>query len=455
MHKLCKSLIGIVSIVMIFINALVGMPSIQANSGGGTVKIIEGNTLALTVQLNTEGETAVADWWLLANAGSSWYYYDAATGLWKSGFNVAYQGNLFDLPSCEVLSTASLALGTYQVYFGVDLNPDGIVDEPLYYDSVTVSVVSHDSLSDLYVDIYDEQKAYNGLTYFSDGHRPSAPRIASINMQGNITWEYSVPDNLRQFTNPGFDVEVLTNNHILFVLPSNGVYEINSAGTVLWSHLDTQISHDADRLTSGNTLYIFGNNDNFDDPQVKEVNSSGTVVWSWYAKTAFDYEPYRSMYDQGWTHANAVTRLQNGNTLINLRNFDMTVEVNHSGAVVWSNDWSTIGGTNCDPHEPEIETNSHIVACLQNNSPYQVVEIDKTSHELIWTYARNGLRTARYCNRLPNGNTLIVGVLEPEQDSVIFEVTSDGEIVWQLKIKDSPVGNSPGFFYKAQRIRTQ
>ncbi|MBU4200861.1 MAG: hypothetical protein KJ919_13200 [Verrucomicrobia bacterium] len=52
-----------------------GTPSIQANGGGGAVKIVEGHTLALTIQLNAEGQTNLADWWLLANAGSSWYYY--------------------------------------------------------------------------------------------------------------------------------------------------------------------------------------------------------------------------------------------------------------------------------------------------------------------------------------------------------------------------------------------
>jgi len=66
------------------------------------------------------------------------------------------------------------------------------------------------------------------------------------------------------------------------------------------------------------------------------------------------------------------------------------------------------------------------------------------------------LRTARDCDRrLPNGNTLIVGVLQPPENSVVFEVTPDGAIVWQLKIKDAPVTHNPGLFYKAQWIRTQ
>ncbi|MBI2438559.1 MAG: aryl-sulfate sulfotransferase [Lentisphaerae bacterium] len=454
MNSWSKSLIGLAWITLASSRALGVIPSIQANGGGGTVTVVESNSLSLTIQLNTEGAAGPADWWLLANTGSAWYFFDAASGLWRQGFQVTHQGALVDLSSTEVLRMAGLAPGVYSIYFGVDLTPDGTVDDPLYYDLITVNAVPHDSLSELYVDVYDEAKAYNGSTYFAEAH--SSPRIVAVNMQGAITWQYNVPSNLRQFTNPGFDVEVLTNNgHVLFVLPSNGVYEIDSAGTVVWSNLDAQVSHDADRLANGNTIYIFGNNDKFEDPQVKEVNAGGGLVWSWSANTAFDYEPYRSISAEGWTHANAVTRLQGGNTLVNLRNFDMTVEVNHAGAVVWSNDWSTIGGTNCDPHEPEIETNGHIVVCLQNNSPYQVVEIDKSTKELVWTYARDGLRTARDADRLPNGNTLIVGVLQPQEDSVVFEVTAEGEIVWQLKIKDAPATHSPGFFYKAQRLGAQ
>jgi hypothetical protein len=36
--------------------------------------------------------------------------------------------------------------------------------------------------------------------------------------------------------------------------------------------------------------------------------------------------------------------------------------------------------------------------------------------------------------------------------SFIFEVTPEGAIVWQLTLTGAPVGNAPGWFYKAQRI---
>jgi hypothetical protein len=306
--------------------------------------------------------------------------------------------------------------------------------------------------SDLQVDIYDENKAYAGTTILADV-RSTKPRIIEVNMLGEIVWEYVLPDNLKDYTSPGMDVELLSDNHVLFVAPLKGVFEVDRSGNIVWSYLNSEVSHDADRLPNGNTLIVFGGRDGKDDAQVKEVNSAGEIVWSWYAKDNFNVPPYDNVSDQGWTHANAVTRLSNGNTLISLRNFNLTVEVNPAGQVVWSYDWS-IFGSDTDPHEPEITADNHIVIALQNDSPYAVVEIDRATGENVWFYENSSLRTTRDADRLPNGNTLLVTVntAVSGQESRIMEVTSAGEVVWQLRLKNSPVGQNPGWFYKADRI---
>ena len=302
----------------------------------------------------------------------------------------------------------------------------------------------------VYVDVYDPESACDGTTLLPDLHDPQRPRIIEVDMQGQTVWEYVIPDNLTQYHNPGLDVELLSNGNILFVLPRNGVYEIDRSGTVVWSYLDQQISHDADRLPNGNTLFVWGGPDKKDDAQVKEVNRDGELVWSWYARDQFNVTPYADIYREGWTHANAVTRLANGNTLVSLRNFNLTVEVTPAGSVAWSFDWSSLGGD--DPHEPEILPDNDLLICLQHDTPHQVVQIDRDTGELVWEYFRSGLRTARDSDRLPNGNTLIQGVLVEGDDSVVFEVTPDGEIVWQLKLKDTPATDTPGWFYKAERV---
>ena len=307
---------------------------------------------------------------------------------------------------------------------------------------------------ELYVESYNPASACNGTTLLADLHKPARPRIIEVNMKGEIVWEYIPAESLRKYTNPGFDVELLPNNNILFVLPRKGVYEINRKGDIIWSYLDDKISHDADRLPNGNTLYVWGGGDKKDEAQVKEVNPEGKLVWSWSAKKEFDKEPYKDIYEDGWTHANAATRLANGNTVICLRNFYHTVEVNKAGEIVWSFDWNKFG-KDVDPHEPEILPNNNMLIALQNDSPYQAVEIKRENGEVVWKYRHPDLRTTRDADRLPNGNTLLVGVIKTTNESVILEVTPDGTIVWKLGIKDAPATKSPGWFYKAERIIRQ
>lgn len=105
-----------------------------------------------------------------------------------------------------------------------------------------------------------------------------------------------------------------------------------------------------------------------------------------------------------------------------------------------------------DPHEPEILSDDRLLVWLQRDTPHQVVEIATDTGEIVWQFYQEGLRTARDSDRLPNGNTLIQAVMMPGDQSVVMEVTLAGEVVWQLKLKDTPAENSPGWFYKAQRV---
>jgi len=327
----------------------------------------------------------------------------------------------------------------------------------------------------IYVDTYDPEKACNGTTLFADLHDKNHPKIIEVNMNGDIVWNYNIPDGLNQYTNPGLDVEwIEDNDHVLFVLPGKGVYEINRCGLIVWQHEDNQISHDADRLGNDNTIYVFGNNDKVKDPQVKEVNKDGDIVWEWYAKDEFLklYQP-RLVSCQGWTHANAVTRLSDDKVMVNLRNFGITTIITRKAAggletyyyenIDWKNyhDPRLPKPTQPDPHDPEIQDNGNILVCLQNDSPYDALEIDGQTKKIVWSYSDDNLRTTRDCDKLPNGNVLIVGVLLEYQGqnhvSVIREVTPEKEIVWQLVLLDSPAVEphgrpGPGWFYKAQRL---
>ncbi len=303
---------------------------------------------------------------------------------------------------------------------------------------------------------YDPSLACNGTTLLSDVHDEKQMRIIEVDMSGEIVWQYIIPQALVRGAPVGLDADLLDNGNILFTLSGSGIYEIDRMGTIVWSHIDPQVSHDADRLPNGDTLYVFGNGDKQDDLQVKQVDSSGSLIWSWMAQDNFNTAPYVSIDRQGWTHINSVTRIRNGNTLVSLRNFGLTVELDAQGGLVWEIDWTDLYETDdprgLDPHEPELHPDGHLLVCLQWEAPYQVVEIDRATGQAIWEYHRDAFRTCRDADRLPNGNTLIVGVLEDRDAAVVFEVTPEKEIAWELTLHDMPVGHHPGWFFKAQRI---
>jgi len=308
---------------------------------------------------------------------------------------------------------------------------------------------------DFIIENYQPDKTWNGTTLFADYHTADVVRIVEVNMAGEIVWQYNIPDNLKRYTNPGFDVQLLPDDHIMYLLPGNGIYEIDRSGNVLWSYLDSKASHDFKRLPNGNTLINRGNEDTKDTAQAIEVDPQGKIVWQWFAKSAYDRAPYSSIYREGWSHANAVTRLPNGNTLVNMRNFNITAEINPQGSVVWQYDWRSIGQ---NPHEPEVLPNGNILVCLHHN-PVQVVEINPKTNEIIWRYIFNKDQgnpgNNRDADRLPNGNTLINDAIK------IIEITPAKEIVWQLTVKNLnyETGNdidnekSKNFnLYKSERI---
>lgn len=334
------------------------------------------------------------------------------------------------LGGCTSTPTSTTAATTAATPGGIPTNtPRGTVDP------------------DILVDIYKPDKACDGTTLLPDNHDSTTSRIIEVNMLGEIIWQYAIPADLKRYTNPGFDVELLANNNILYILPGKGIYEIDRSGNLIWSYLDAKISHDADRLPNGNTLMVYGAEDQKSDAQVKEVDPTGKIVWSWYAKDYFDTAPYDSIYNQGWTHTNAVSRLANGNTLISPRNFNMVVEVGPDGHIV-----AKYGeGFFYSQHDPYMLPNGNILFA-QQGKPHRAIEYNPTTGKVVWESPPFELSETpvRDANRLPNGNTLITA------STKIVEVTPAGEIVWQMIIKGANYTTkeqASGLgFYKAERI---
>lgn len=120
-------------------------PQISANGTREDVSLNSGDILKITVALDADNHSgALVDWWIVAHAGSEWYYLNN-TGQWAqfiSNCQPAYQGGLFNLPATEVLSKTDLPVGSYTFWFAIDYPMDGILNLGGYIliDSVNVIV---------------------------------------------------------------------------------------------------------------------------------------------------------------------------------------------------------------------------------------------------------------------------------------------------------------------------
>jgi len=111
------------------------IPLVTANGQLEDVQINSGESLEIAVQTtDVGGYSGVAvDWWVLADANSSWYYLNNS-GRWVPfDGNPAHcqpvrQGGLFDLPPTAVLHTTELPVGSYTFWFAVSYPMNGILD---------------------------------------------------------------------------------------------------------------------------------------------------------------------------------------------------------------------------------------------------------------------------------------------------------------------------------------
>ena len=118
------------------------VPDIKANESDGPINIMSTESLSVTIELSPGGYAGDnADWWLVAATPFGLFHYQPVDGSWAPDLTYSHQGSLFNLGEFEALNISGLPTGSYTLYFGVDMNMNGLLDmEQAYYDSVTVNI---------------------------------------------------------------------------------------------------------------------------------------------------------------------------------------------------------------------------------------------------------------------------------------------------------------------------
>lgn len=311
------------------------------------------------------------------------------------------------------------------------------------------------------LEVNDQARTFKGTTLFAETKDQTHPRLVEVDMNGAVVWEYSIPKNIVRGGHPGqaMDVEWLpATDTILFVMPFKGIFEVNRDKEIIWEYRTKRVSHDADRLPNGNTLFSFAW-ESQSDAQVTEITPNGDVVWQWFAKDHIDPALRRypgPVKKDGFCHVNGVIRLDNGLTRISLRNFNTVVEVDGNGDITWLLNTMKNGREVRNVHDPRTLPNGNII--LSTHAPQVIIEVTRDKRPVNKRRDR-AIHLVRSHQILPNGNILITDAdkimeLTPNLRETVWQLSKVGVDMSKLRTKGAKVKGNPREigFYKAERI---
>lgn len=239
------------------------------------------------------------------------------------------------------------------------------------------------------------------------------------------------------------------------------LWELDWEGNVVWSD-PAPVHHDARRLANGNTLIACNGPTVFKElsntPQIydyiQEITPDNEIVWEWHFGAHADQLPATSDDNElppgheDWPHINTVEslpdtplgerdeRFKPGNILVSPRHMHLIFIIDRdSGDIVWH--WGQ--GEILGQHQPTMLEDGNILMFDNGHGPPErgqsrVIEIKPDTGKIVWEWPDDPERefwspVGSGAQRLPNGNTLICAMNWGDTGR-IFEVTPDGEIVW-------------------------
>jgi len=250
--------------------------------------------------------------------------------------------------------------------------------------------------------------------------------------------------------------EMLPNGHLVAIIKDVMILELDWDSMLVWK-AEITAHHDFDQLENGNKLVVcreYVVNEALRPGELKsdylvELTTEGKVVWEWHAdrhvhEIATLVPLEFPLANQDWGHMNTVeslpdgpaarqdARFKAGNILFSCRNIDTIGVIDReNGKVVWA--WGP--GTLDRQHMPTMLPNGHILVYDNGNTleRTRILELEPLTGKIVWQYQADP-PTSFYSptrgsnQRLPNGNTFIA-----ESDSGrLFEVTREGEVVWEF-----------------------
>ena len=339
-----------------------------------------------------------------------------------------------------------------------------------------------DYLPAMYPGEYNKAKTAEGFVLFQYAATTYAhifPVAVMVDNDGEVVWYYEYNQwYLSSFGDVAWNPEkqtiligLIKDTSALDSLAEEAI-EIDLEGNIVWK--SPEIASYYYGPGSWNHAYYMMKDGSVTFPQViydecvitdRVVNLDAASYgenWSWDYRDFFD-KPDCSAYNTGdvwldWTHTNSVSMFKDeGIVYVNSRNFSTFFKIDmSSGAIIWrfgkDGDFTFIGD-NENPwfelaHEPEINgVNGNRIILFDNGTMERgfsrIVEyaIDETkmTAEIVFEFDGRDLGKGWWseywgdADRLENDNIFVTaGFYDMQQTSRFFEVTHEGEVVWEL-----------------------
>ena len=247
--------------------------------------------------------------------------------------------------------------------------------------------------------------------------------------------------------------------------------EVTPKGDIVWEHEYIYHHHDAQWLPNGNLIYTVAAewNDKQSDI-VKEVNPKGEVVWEWRAwehLTKKEWPIHECFNDDHWPMINGVHQTEDGLVLLSLRTTSGIIAVNKTTKeIVWKIKYPLLA----QQHDPSMTEDGNIL-CFDNGNirpasihHSRIVEYNPVTEKIDWLYV-DEVPPAFFSPYMGSVEKLWNGSYSICESAFgrIFEVTSEGELMWEYVIPEfaeypSPLNNyitgSHNSCFKAHRYES-
>ena len=314
------------------------------------------------------------------------------------------------------------------------------------------------------VTLHDTTRAFDGLNLVVSGHLPGA-LLADMSGEVLHTWSASFLDVWRADPGETFPERtqgagfwrrafLFPNGDVLGIFDWHALVKLDRDSNVIWANF-AGYHHDLEVLDDGRIVTLVREARIL--PRIHEempvledflvvLDEEGRELRRISLLDAFENSPLSNILDEMKPHgdifhtntvevldgllADRLPAFKAGNVLISVRELDVIAVLDmETGLIAWA-----LRGPWSRQHQPTVLDGGTIL--VFDNAPKRgasrVIEFDPVRKELRWLYQGDDLtmffsKTCGSNQRLPNGNTL---VSETDRGRA-FEVTMDGEIVWE------------------------